>query len=300
MPIQPSIPRCCFLVCLLLPLAFFATGQTNLIPAGKLQVHYQVQGKGSPILFLHAGYQEMGMWSQQVTYFKDYNTVITIDLPGHGETKGIDTTLLVKDVIRICMDSLHIPKASFVGLSMGGSCVQDFVLGYPERVEKVILVGSGLSGWSDVIGMDTISKACFARMSDIAATHNLDSFAHAFTQIWGIGLGRTLQSVDSKMSGYVFQTTLTNLKQHPEDNRWPQLDSPRAAIRIREHQWQKPLLIIYGNQDLPFIRDVANWLHNSIPGSKELVVPNAAHMVNMEQPLLFNRAVRSFLLKNGN
>jgi len=300
MRIQASIPRCCFLALLLLTLSALVKGQTNLIPAGKLQVHYQVQGKGAPVIFLHAGYQEMGMWSQQVAYFKDYNTVITIDLPGHGETKGIDTTLLIKDVIRICMDSLQIPKASFVGLSLGGSCVQDFVLGYPERVEKVILVGSGLSGWSDVLSMDTVSKACFARMDGIAATNNLDSFAHAFTQIWGIGISRKPESVDSKMSDYVFQTTLTNLKQHPGDNRWPQLDSPRASIRIRQHQWQKPLLIIYGNQDLPFILAVANWLHSSIPGSKELVVPNAAHMVNMEQPLVFNRAVRSFLLKTGN
>jgi len=300
MRIHPSIPRCSFFVLLLLTLSALVKGQTNLIPAGKLQVHYQIQGKGSPLIFIHAGYQEMGMWSQQVAYFKDYNTVITIDLPGHGETKGIDTTLLVKDVIRICMDSLHIHTASFVGLSLGGSCVQDFVLGYPERVEKVILVGSGLSGWSDVLSMDTVSKACFARMAAIGATNNLDSFAHAFTQIWGIGFSRKPESVDSKVREYVFQTTLTNLKQHPDDNRWPQLDSPRASIRIRQHQWQRPLLIIYGNKDLPFILAVANWLHNSIPGSSEMMIPDAAHMVNMEEPLLFNLAVRAFLLKTDN
>lgn len=284
-----------FLLYLLLALATFAKGQSNLIPAGKLLVHYEVQGKGAPLVFLHAGYQDMGMWRQQVAYFKKYNTVITIDLPGHGETKGVDASLLVKDLLRICLDSLHVKTASFIGVSLGGSCVQDFALGYPERVDKVVLVATGLSGWSDVFAMDTVSKQCFDRIAGIAAVHNLDSFAHAVTNIWGIGLTRNAASVSPYMREYVFQTTLANLKQHPEDNRWPQLDSPRASLRIQHHQWRSPLLIIRGDQDIPFIVTIASWLHSNIKDSKEIIIPHTAHMLNMEQPLAFNQAVHAFL-----
>lgn len=287
------------LLCLLLAIRSLVFGQKDgLITVGKLQVHYQIHGKGAPIVFLHAGYQDINMWDQQVAYFSKYNTVITIDLPGHGKTKGKDTSLLIKDVLRICLDSLQIKKASFVGLSLGGACVQDFVLAYPEKVDKAVLVGSGLSGWAQVIQMDTVSKQIFVRMDSIVVSNNPDSFARQFTQIWGIGPSRKPESVSPEIRDYVFRTTLANLKEHPEDNRWPQLDSPRAATLIHYQQWKRPLLIIYGDQDVPFIITEAHWLHASIKASREVMIPHVAHMSNMEQPLVFNRIVRSFLISS--
>ncbi len=267
----------------------------GMIQAGKLQVHYETHGTGAPLVFVHAGYQDLSMWDPQVTYFKKYNTVITVDMPGHGLTKGVDTTLLVKDVLRILLDSLHIPKASFVGLSMGGSCVTDFVLAYPERVDKVVLVGSGLSGWSEVLTMDTVSKQCFATLERINSSHNLDSFAAAFTKIWCVGPARNADAVPTSVRDAVFRTTLENLKEHPEDNHFPQMDSPPAALRMQ--QWQRPLLIITGDQDVPYIFAVAAWLHTTIKSSKKIVIPHTAHMLNMENPALFNKTVRSFLLE---
>lgn len=119
--------RSIFIVALLLP-ALCSLAQTGYITAGRLQVYYKKQGSGTPIVFLHAGYQDVGMWDNQFAYFSPHHTVIAFDLPGHGNTKGVDSTLLVQDVLRICLDSLHIPQASFVGLSLGTVCATDFAL----------------------------------------------------------------------------------------------------------------------------------------------------------------------------
>ncbi|HWK04798.1 MAG TPA: alpha/beta hydrolase [Puia sp.] len=294
MRIQGHILLCIFLV------STGTTGvqaQEGLIPEGKLQVHYQIQGTGTPLVFLHAGFQDLKMWDQQVVYFKKVNKVITIDLPGHGLTTGVDTSLLIQDVLRILLDSLHIEKASFAGLSVGAACIVDFVLAYPERVDKVVLVSPGLSGWAKVLNMDPISKQCFAQMEKVDSTKNFDSIATYFTNVWCIGPGRQPAAVNSYARNYVFQTTRANLQQHPEENRWPQLSNQPASLRI--DQWKKPLLIIAGDEDLPFILSVSAWFHATVKGSQEVIIPHTAHMLNMEQPLFFNQTVRSFL-KNDN
>src|ERR1044072_1184937 len=70
-----------------------ASGREGFIQAGGIRVHYAKQGSGPPLLLLHACYQEMHMWDKQVTFFSPHHTVICFDLPGHGATRGTDTSL---------------------------------------------------------------------------------------------------------------------------------------------------------------------------------------------------------------
>jgi pimeloyl-ACP methyl ester carboxylesterase len=103
---------------------------TGYIPAGNLKLYYEIDGSGPTLIFVHAGYLDTHCWDKQAVYFDKHYKVIRIDLPGHGHTKGIDTTILIADVLRIMMDNLHIKKASFVGESLGASCIVDFALTY--------------------------------------------------------------------------------------------------------------------------------------------------------------------------
>ena len=293
MPTKITVLLCFLLVAGNLITAKAQVQQEGMISEGKLRVHYQIHGSGAPLVFLHAGFQDLKMWNQQVAYFSRYNKVIALDLPGHGGTKGVDTSLLVQDVLRIFLDSLHIKTASFAGLSIGAACVVDFVLAYPERVEKVILVSPGLSGWAEVLKMDTVSQTCFAKMGRADSTGNFDSIATCFTNVWCVGPGRRPSAVNPYARNYVFRTTLANLQQHPEDNRWPQLAKPPASLRMA--QWKKPLLIIVGDEDIPFIVSVSIWMHNTIRDSKRVVISHTAHMLNMERPLDFNQTIQRFL-----
>src|SRR5438067_3295857 len=86
----------------------------GFITAGHLRVHFSQYGKGQPLFFIHAGYLDSKMWNEQVNFFSKYYRVILFDLPHHGETSGNDTTILIADVFKTVMDSLHITQASFV------------------------------------------------------------------------------------------------------------------------------------------------------------------------------------------
>jgi 3-oxoadipate enol-lactonase len=56
-----------------------------------------------------------------------------------------------------------------------------------------------------------------------------------------------------------------------------------------------PVLVIVGEQDLPYIKDVARLLVEGIPGARQVSIPAAGHLVNLDASTAFNRAVDGFL-----
>lgn len=105
------------------------------------------------------------MESGQVKVLSAQNDVITPDLPYHGKTTGIDTTLLAQDIIKILLDSLHLQRVSVAGLSMGASVAQDFIIAYPKRVNKAVLISAGINGYEKVHAIDSISMNWYQQFS---------------------------------------------------------------------------------------------------------------------------------------
>jgi 3-oxoadipate enol-lactonase len=72
---------------------------------------------------------------------------------------------------------------------------------------------------------------------------------------------------------------------------------PPAAERLAEIS--TPTLIVYGDKDVMDVREAAGPLAAAIPGARLAIIPNAAHLPQMEQPELFNEIVLEFLLGLG-
>jgi 3-oxoadipate enol-lactonase len=259
------------------------------IKAGKLNIYTEVQGKGFPLLLLHGGYLDHHMWDLQVRFFRSYYEVITIDLPGHSGTSGVDTSLKTEDAIRIVLDSLKIKNINLVGLSLGSMCALDFTIAYPDRVNRLVLVSSGF--WQNVLKIDSVSKRLFAISDSVELTHNTHSIARNFMDTWCVGPYRTENQVNSSVRSYVYRTTLQNLaRKHPS---WPVFDRNHSAASLKNINC--PVFLIAGDKDVPHIRETISYLDHNIRGAKVYTVKNAAHMLNMEQPGLFNQQVKKFL-----
>jgi len=264
----------------------------GFIMAGHLKVHYTEYGKGQPLFFVHAGYLDSKMWNKQVDFFSKYYRVILFDLPHHGETLGNDTTILIADVFKRVMDSLHIAQASFVGLSMGSSTTTDFALAYPERINKLVLVAPGLSGAFDVLHVDSLSMHLFDSMDSAAATNNKELIAQNFADIWCVGPFRKKEDVDAGAYRYVFNTVSSGYDKHVNDS-WPQYDPVRAAKRLAG--FTKSTLVIEADADVPIIHDNATYIHQQVKNSRLVTIHGSAHMINLEKPDEFNSIVLSFL-----
>ncbi|MBO9566812.1 MAG: alpha/beta hydrolase [Niastella sp.] len=262
------------------------------IQAGNFLVYYQRTGYGQPLVLLHAGLQDHAMWDEQVKALSTAYEVITPDLPYHGRTTGADTNLLACDVIRVLLDSLRIQQVSIGGSSIGCMVAQDFVIAYPDRVDKAIFVSPSINAKD--LPADSLSKARYSLFMQAYEKKDTVKAARAFTKIWATGLrDEQPDSVRARVELQVFNTTLANLR-HYKMGTGPRLQtSPPAFERLSSIT--KPVLIIDGDKDLPFISYCAGILEKQVPGAVRKTIPGTAHMLNMEKPALFNDLLLSFL-----
>jgi pimeloyl-ACP methyl ester carboxylesterase len=107
-------------------------------------VHYQTQGAGSALVFLHGFCEDSTIWSEFVSPFAAQNQIITIDLPGFGQSEPTDTPTIThfSDVVKDILDQLHIQKCVLIGHSMGGYVALAFAKKYPERLTGLCLFHS--------------------------------------------------------------------------------------------------------------------------------------------------------------
>jgi 3-oxoadipate enol-lactonase len=265
--------------------------KSGSIKAGGFQVYYEREGKGDAILLVHAGLQDHTMWAEQVKALSQQFEVITADLPYHGMTTGSDTTLLIADLIKTLLDSLHIQKTSIAGLSMGAYSCMDFLLAYPERVNKAILIAGGVTGYENPA--DTISMYWYPLFKKALENKDTALAAKEFTKAWAEGIYRKGDSLKAPVSQYIYKASLNTMRQHQVAG-WPRFqDDPPAIKRISGIKL--PVLIIDGDKDLPIITDNAGYMEKNIPGAKRIVMKDVAHMLNIERPEELNKLVMDFL-----
>ncbi|MFX0034167.1 MAG: alpha/beta fold hydrolase [Candidatus Hermodarchaeota archaeon] len=125
-----------------------------------IKVCYEIHGKGYPITLIHGfGSRKEGYKCQVPVLSKEFK-VITFDNRGAGKSQRIKdhyTMQTLADDIRNLLDFLEIKKSHILGTSMGGIIAQQFVLKYPEYVNKLVLVNT-VSGAPDNVGLELLKK----------------------------------------------------------------------------------------------------------------------------------------------
>ncbi|MEU6217879.1 alpha/beta fold hydrolase [Streptomyces sp. NPDC047022] len=101
-------------------------------------------GDGVPLVFVHGWTANRHRWDHQLEHFSQKRRVIRLDLRGHGESGGSGARTieaLARDVLAL-LDHLEVDRFVLIGHSMGGMIAQTVALAHPERVERLVLVGS--------------------------------------------------------------------------------------------------------------------------------------------------------------
>ena len=108
-------------------------------------IHYNSYGKGPAVLLLHGFLESSTMWKPLIPFISEKNSVIVIDLPGHGKSDWIaenHTMELMAEVVFSILDDLNIDKLKIIGHSMGGYIALAFIEAYESKVEELILLNS--------------------------------------------------------------------------------------------------------------------------------------------------------------
>ena len=123
-----------------------------------VDLYYRIEGKGEPLLLIHGlGGDHTSFEGPLKLHLLERFKIITMDLRGHGRSSRprpeYTTRLFARDVKRL-MDTLRIPAASVLGISMGGATAMCLAADYPSRVTRLVLVDT----WAKC---DEAAKACF-------------------------------------------------------------------------------------------------------------------------------------------
>ena len=254
-------------------------------------IYYNVCGQGEPLILLHGHSLDRRMWDEQLPALSPYFRVYCLDLRGYGlsspQQEG-EAFVHADDVIAF-MNRLHLEKAHIVGLSMGSFIAGDLLAIYPERLLSCTLASGGIRntpGPSEP--MDSIESA--KRDREIAAL--LEKGISQYKAEWIEALIASGGTERERM-----REPLTRMVN--EWSAWQPLHKEARCYYARE-AWDSlkvrrpdvPTLFLKGGNEGDKPNPMMQWL----PNSRQVVIPNCGHMLNMDQPEAFNQALLQFLL----
>ena len=252
-----------------------------------ISVNYELHGKeGAPWLVLsHSLACSVRMWDPQIAALKDRYRILAYDTRGHGGTeapKGAYTLELLADDLSALLRELKIASAHYCGLSMGGMIGQTFALKYPGVLKTLTLADTtsrypaeAAALWADRI------KTAEARGMEPLAQPTLERwFTEPFRKSHPAEVDAIRKLiVSTPVAGYVGCSHAI----------------PKINLTARLKEIRCPILVIVGEQDPGTPLAMAKEIHENAPGSKLVVLPQAAHLANLEQPAAFTLALEDFL-----
>jgi pimeloyl-ACP methyl ester carboxylesterase len=115
------------------------------------------------------------------------------------------------------------------------------------------------------------------------------------TRIWFDGAGRTPDQVDAGMRRLAYdmnRIALANEEKGLVGRTLPNTETPAVQ---RLHQLKLPVLVIVGEHDTPYILAASDYMIEHIPSARKVLIPDAAHLPNMDHPKQFREIVEDFL-----
>lgn len=129
-------------------------------------LHYEIRGTGETLVLIHSGGTDLRDWQFIAPELAKNFRVVLYDARGMGQSPvPTQPTNHVADLEEL-LESLSIEKAMFVGHSSGGEIATNFTLNHPERVEKLVLIAPGLTGYVFSPAYQQMTKDIWAVVPD--------------------------------------------------------------------------------------------------------------------------------------
>jgi pimeloyl-ACP methyl ester carboxylesterase len=211
-------------------------------------LYYEAAGRGPTIILLHAGSLDRRMWDDQFQALARSYRVIRYDARGHGRSGPAIERLDRSRDLAALMQDLRISRAALVGSSLGGATAIDFALAYPDKVTRLILVSSGLSGYK----WPAESRDAPWRVAARAAAAKSDTvgIARSWLQSDYFAAARESPALAARLDTLLAENVEVwkgSLQRGPQDS----VFAGPALSRL--NQLHAPTLIVVGDRD---IRDI--------------------------------------------
>ncbi len=256
-----------------------------LITTDQGSLHYEVYGRGRPVILLH-GYQgSWGLWQRTMGFLGASFRTYALDFWGFGESGTRRSTYAVKDFVALVdqfMEQLGIAQAPLVGHSMGGTVSLLAAVQYPERVQRVVVIGSPIVGSSlfffpMVFGFRPIGWITYRNLWIYKSIYHALAPMYSKDPNWARIMDRDV----SRTTLEAFFASIGSLRQ--------------TDVRPSLPRITAPVMGMYGARDI--IVDPNQWrpLEQGVPGARIERFPSAGHFIMLDQPDEFERKLKDFL-----
>ncbi len=256
-------------------------------------LHYQVYTHPSSqewVTFIHGAGGSSTIWFKQIREFSKHFNVLLLDLRGHGNSKPTKHNFwnnrysfenIAKDVIEV-LDHLKLKKSHFVGISLGSIIIRQICEMQSHRVSSMILGGA-------------ILKMNF-RSQLLMRLGNMFKYVLPYLLLYKLFAFVIMPKKNHKQSRLLFVNEAKKLCQK-EFIKWFKLTAQiNPLLRwFRQVELNIPTLYIMGEEDYMFLPVVQEVVNNHKKSSKLQIIENCGHVVNVEQPEIFNELSISFL-----
>ncbi|MFN8542762.1 MAG: alpha/beta fold hydrolase [Candidatus Binatia bacterium] len=263
-------------------------------------VAFRRAGEGPVLVLVHGMAGSSATWRHVIPSLAARFTVVAPDLLGHGESAKPRTEYALgahANLLRDLLNALGFERATLVGQSLGGGVVMQMAYQFPERCERLVLVGSGGLGREVHLLLRALT---------------VPGAEQALPLVWGEGL----RDLAGRIAGWLGRTGM-RAAPHVEEM-WRSLssladtDSRRAycrtlravvdpggqAVSAKDRLYlatRMPTLIVWGDRD-PFIPvRHAIEAHEVIPGSRLEIFEDVGHFPHCEAPARFVEVLVDFL-----
>ncbi|MDD5044722.1 MAG: alpha/beta hydrolase [Candidatus Omnitrophica bacterium] len=263
------------------------------VKAGDIEIAYKTIGRGYPLIMIMGYSATMDIWSPRL--LKDlarYYKVIVFDNRGMGETSFSEQMFSIElfaDDTAHLMDALGIKKANILGWSMGTNIALDFVLEYPDRVNKLILYAGDCGGQEDIWPAPEVMEA----LGDVSGT---------------------FEERGKRMLKLLFPEDW--LKQHPDPRKYFPLPREKVLAEnvVRQlgamEKWQgayerlqeikQPTLLVIGTEDVLTPLKNSFIIAEKIPGAWLAEFKGAGHGLMYQYPKTLSNLLLTFLREEYN
>lgn len=252
-------------------------------------VHYEMDGRGQPVVLLHGWINSWAVWRETMIYLAEQRRfkIYALDFWGFGESAKEKTPPFrvssYVSMVEQFMETMGIQDAPIVGHSMGGTVSLRLTLDHPERVRKVAVVGSPIVGDS----LNLLLK--LGSVGWIANTlFRIPAMLHFVVWVVLAGDSKEIQHMIfrdvSRVSAESFFRSIGDL--------W------RTDLRPRIDQVAVPTLGIFGKHDNIVDPRQSEILTAGVPQSQIKMMPNSRHFPMLDEPELFRKTLLEFLSDN--
>ena len=268
---------------------------TDVTTADGVRLYAEATGSGLPVLFIHEFAADHRAWSRQVDALAGTFRCVTYAARGYPpsevpqEQERYNYLRQADDAIDV-LDAFGIARAHVVGLSMGGFCALQLGIRYPGRVCSLLVASAGS-------GASPRGRAAFlAETEQMAAAFRADGMAAVSAkQAMGpnrIQLRRKNRQVWEEFAGQLAEHSAEGMARTV-------IGIQRSRPSLYDITGQlagitAPTLVVNGDEDEACL-EPGLLLKRTIPTAGLALVPNSGHLLNLEEPELFNDLIRTLI-----